>query len=159
MPRTVLMRAFYYSTTPAFEDAEFWFGPHPTREAAATAAAARFPDVGFRTAQAEPQANELNIFTPAMATEGGPIADAFTDRNEETFGEDGEGGPRWWTEDAIAVLIKRLNYQFAAWATEHGYQRGWMLDINEEQWTPPPPRTAPVRRPVLTLFCTQERAA
>lgn len=153
------MRAFYYSTTPTFEDAEFWFGPHPTREEAATAAAARFPHVGFWTAQAEPQANELDIFTPAMAVEGGPIADAFAARNEETFGEDGEGGPRWWTEDAIAVLIKRLNYQFAAWATEHGYQRGWMLDVRDQQWTDPPPRTAPVRRPVLTLFCTQERAA
>lgn len=153
------MRAFYYSTTPTFEDAEFWFGPHPTRVEAATAASTRFPDAGFWTAHAEPQANELDIFTPAMAVEGGPIADAFAARNEETFGENGEGGPRWWTEDAIAVLINRLNYQFAAWATEHGYQRGWMLDVRDQQWTDPPPRTAPVRRPVLTLFCTQERAA
>lgn len=153
------MRPFYYSTSPTFEDAELWFGPHPTREAAAAAAAARFPDVGFWTAQAQPQANELNIFTPAMAVEGGPIADAFSARNEQTLGEDGEGGPTWWTEDAIGTLIKRLNYQFAAWATEYGYQRGWMLDIHDEQWTPPPSRTAPPRRPVLTLFCTQERAA
>lgn len=153
------MRTYYYSKTPAFEDAEFWFGPHSTREEAATAAAARFPDIGFWTAQAEPQANELDIFTPAMAGEGGAIADAFEARNKQTFGEDGEGGPLWWTEDAIGKLITRLNYQFAAWATEHGYQRGWMLDIHDEQWTSPTPRTAPPRRPVLTLFCTQERAA
>lgn len=153
------MRAFYYSTTAAFKDAELWFGPHPTRESAATAAAARCPGAGFWTAEAEPQANELDIFTPAMAGEGGAIAAAFEARNKQTFGEDGEGGPTWWSEDAIATLIKRLNYQFAAWATEHGYQRGWMLDIHDQQWTPPPPRMASAGRPVLSLAFNRECAA
>ncbi|WP_342658677.1 hypothetical protein NPJ82_06005 [Sphingomonas sp. NY01] len=146
------MPAFYYSTTPCFEDAEIWYGPHVTREAAAIAAGQRFPGVGFWTAEAVPQTNALDIFEPSMFEPDGCIADVFEDVNAELLGEDGEGGPNHWDTDAVAALVKRLNYQFTAWAREHGYQRGWMLDVSAEEWTPAcNPAPTGRLRPVLSL--------
>lgn len=153
------MSAFYYSTVRNFEDAETWFGPHASREAAGKAARKRFPDVGFWTAEAVPQTNRLDLFAPAMFQYDGTLADTFEAANCETIGEDGQGGSSEWDEVAIAELVTRLNYQFAAWANQHGYQRGWTLDVKDEQWTGAPEPAGANGRPVLSLAYDRERAA
>ena len=124
--------AFYYSLADALEDAETWFGPHPSRDAAIMAGRAK-TDQAFWTAAGQPMEHDLSIFSPAIASEGGAIATAFDERNGQNLGEDGESGPSWWTPDHVRDLITRLNAAFAAWATDHGYHRAWMIDVTDER--------------------------
>lgn len=123
--------AYYYSLAPVLEDAETWFGPHPSREAARMAARAKTNDP-FWTAAAKPIEHDLTIFVPTMAEEDGAIAQAFDTLNEHHYGEDGESGPTWWNDDHVRNLIARLNTTFASWAKEHGYQRAWSIDVTDE---------------------------
>lgn len=153
------MADYYYSTVRKLDDADSWFGPHASREAAGEAARNRFPDVGFWTAEAVPQTNRLDLFASEMFEYEGTLADTFDAANCETIGEDGEGGSSQWNETAIADLVTRLNYQFAAWANQHGYQRGWTLDVKDERWTGVPERAGASGRPVLSLAYDRERAA
>ncbi|MDK8186697.1 MULTISPECIES: hypothetical protein [Sphingomonas] len=156
-------QSYYFSLVRELQDAEAWFGPHGSREAAATAARAK-TDEGFWTATARPVSHDLDIFDMDMVQEKGAIADAFDAANGQNLGDDGESGPMWWDEDAAQQLIDRLNATFTAWAKEHGYERGWALDTNDEQWHGPnvPARVAPAppapepagdrQRSILSLF-------
>lgn len=155
--------SYYFSMVRELQDAEMWFGPHPSREAAATAALAK-TDEGFWTATARPVEHDLDIFDMDMVQDKGAIADAFDAANGQNLGDDGESGPMWWDEEAAQQLIDRLNATFTAWAREHGYERGWALDTNDEQWhgpnvparvVPEPPETEQVSdrsRSILSLF-------
>lgn len=155
--------SYYYSVGRELPDAELWFGPHGSREAAVTAALAK-TDEGFWTATGRPVQHDLAIFDMDMVQENGAIAAAFDDANGQNLGEDGESGPLWWEEDAAQQLIDRLNATFTAWAKEHGYERGWALDMNDEQYhgpnllalavpMSPEPKPAYERpRSVLSLF-------
>ncbi|KTW02811.1 hypothetical protein [Sphingomonas sanguinis] len=155
--------SYYYSMVRELQDAEAWFGPHGSREAAATAALAK-TDEGFWTATGRPVQHDLAIFDMDMVQEKGAIADAFDAANGQNLGDDGESGPLWWEEEAAQQLIDRLNATFTAWAKEHGYERGWALDTNDEQWHGPnvPARVAPAppapepagdrQRSILSLF-------
>ncbi|RSU65482.1 hypothetical protein BRX36_10585 [Sphingomonas sp. S-NIH.Pt1_0416] len=156
-------RSYYYSLVHDLHDAEAWFGPLGSREAAATAARAK-TDEGFWTATARPVNHDLGIFDMDMVQEKGAIADAFDAANGQNLGDDGESGPMWWDEVAAQQLIDRLNATFATWAKEHGYERGWALDTNDEQWhgpdvparvapsTPPPEPAGDRQRSILSLF-------
>lgn len=127
---------FYYSTAQQLEDAELWFGPHASREIAAEKCRARWPDVGFWTAEGRAQTNHLDVIDSGLFQPDGLVRQAFDLINEELIGEGGEGGSWEWSAEAIDNLVQRLNVQFAAWATEHGYQRGWTLDLTAEEWIP-----------------------
>jgi len=127
---------FYYSTAQQFEDAELWFGPHASREIAAEKCRARWPDTGFWIAEGRVQTNRLDVIDRGVFQPDGPVGQAFDLINEELIGEGGEGGSWEWSAEAIDMLVQRLNVQFAAWATEHGYHRGWTLDLTAEEWTP-----------------------
>ncbi|MFN3675322.1 MAG: hypothetical protein ACK4TC_05030 [Sphingomonas pseudosanguinis] len=124
--------AYYYSLAPALEDAETWFGPHPSRDAACLAARSK-TDEPFWTAAAKPIEHDLTLFVPAMSEEDGVIAKAFDALNEHHYGDDNESGPTWWDEAHVRDLIARLNATFATWAKTHGYQRAWALDVTDER--------------------------
>ena len=144
---------FYYSTAQQLEDAELWFGPHASREIAAEKCRTRWPDVGFWIAEGRAQANRLDVIDRGLFQPDGLVGQSFDLINEELIGEGGEGGSWEWSPDAIDTLVQRLNVQFAAWATEHGYQRGWTLDLTAEEWTPAQ-ATVPEEarnRPMLSL--------
>jgi hypothetical protein len=155
--------SYYYSMVRDLHDAEAWFGPHGSREAAATAARAK-TDEGFWIATGRPVQHDLAIFDMDMVQEKGAIADAFDAANGQNLGDGGESGPLWWEEDAAQQLIDRLNATFTAWAKEHGYERAWALDTNDEQWhgpnvparvAPSPPAPEPAgesQRSILSLF-------
>lgn len=155
--------SYYYSMVRDLQDAEAWFGPHGSREAAATAARAKTNE-GFWTATARPVKHDLDIFDMDMVQEKGAIADAFDAANGQNYSDDGESGPLWWDEVLAQQLIDRLNATFTYWAREHGYDRGWALDTNDEQWHGPnvPARVAPAppapepagerQRSILSLF-------
>lgn len=123
--------AYYYSFAPSLEDAETWFGPHPSREAARLAARSK-TDGAFWTAATKPIEHDLTIFVPTMAEEDGAIAIAFNALNEHHYGEDGESGPMWWDEAHVRDLMARLNATFASWANAYGYQRAWSIDVFDE---------------------------
>lgn len=118
-------------------DAEFWFGPSETRDAAIAKGRAHHGPVRFWVAEGKPFGNDLDVFEPDAA----PVVDSFDRINEQNFGEDGEGGPLHWDEAACADLSRRLNAVFAEWATQHGYQNGWQLDLGDGEEV----------RPLLTL--------
>ncbi|EGI55062.1 hypothetical protein SUS17_2082 [Sphingomonas sp. S17] len=155
--------SFYFSLVRELQDADFWFGPHGSREAAVTAARAK-TDEEFWTATGRPVRHDLDIFDMDMVQENGAIADAFDAANAQNLGEDGESGPMWWEEDAAQKLIDRLNATFTAWAKEHGYERGWALDMNDERhhgpnllafavpMTPEPKPAGEGQRSILSLF-------
>lgn len=115
---------------------EFWFGPSDTRDAAIAKGKERHGP-RFWISEGKPFENDLKVFEPNVA----PVIDRFDTVNEQNFGEDGEGGPLHWDEEACADLSRRLNAVFARWAIEHGYQRGWQLDLGDSEEI----------RPVLTL--------
>jgi len=46
-----------------------------------------------------------------------------------------------WYDEACADLSRRLNRVFAEWAKEHGFERGYQLDLADGEDV----------RPVLTL--------
>lgn len=154
---------YYFSMVHELQDAEMWFGPHPSREAAVNAAVAK-TDEGFWTATGRPVQHDLSIFNMDMVQEGGAIAGAFDNANGQNFGEDGESGPMWWEEEAAQQLIDRLNATFTAWAGEHGYERGWALDMNDEHYhgpnllaiavpmSPEPQPAVERQRSILSLF-------
>jgi hypothetical protein len=148
------MGAFYYSTTAKLEDAEHWFGPHASRMTAALACRARFPDVGFWTAEGSAQTHRLDVIDQAMLQPDGCIGEAFDEINAELIGEGGEGGSWEWTNEALVSLVHDLNAQFAQWAQAHGYQRGWTLDVSAEEWTPAlqAEPAATRERPTLSLI-------
>lgn len=129
-------QSYYFSMVHELQDAEMWFGPHSSREAAADAARAK-TDEGFWTATGRPFQHDLDIFDMDMVQPEGAISRAFDAVNGQNLGEDGESGPMWWEEDAAQQLIDRLNATFTAWAKEHGYERGWALDMNAEQYHGP----------------------
>lgn len=126
--------AWYHA---AAANAEFWFGPADTREAAITNGRTRHGTGRFWVAQGGPFAADLRVFESDVA----PVVDRFDSINGEIFGEDGEGGPLYWDDVACADLSKRLNAVFADWATTHGYHRGWQLDLADGEEV----------RPTLTL--------
>lgn len=126
--------AWYHA---ASSEAEFWFGPAETREAAIANGRIRHGSGRLWIAQGKPFENDLDVFEADVAV----IVDRFDSINEQNFGEDGEGGPLHWDEEACADLSRRLNATFAAWATSHGYHRGWQLDLAD----------AAEVRPTLTL--------
>lgn len=115
---------------------EFWFGPADTRAEAIAKGKLRHGS-RFAVAQGKPFENDLNVFEPNVA----PVFDRFDSLNDQNFGENGEGGPLHWDDEACADLSRRLNRVFAEWATEHGYERGWQLDLADPEEI----------RPVLTL--------
>ena len=126
--------AWYHAATA---DAEFWFGPAATRDDAIARGRARLGTGRLWVAEGKPFENELRVF----ATDVAPVVDSFDRINELNFGEDGEGGPLHWDEEACADLSRRLNAAFAEWATKHGYHRGWQLDLADGEEV----------RPTLTL--------
>lgn len=109
-------------------DAEFWFDGGDTREEAIAKGRARYGAETFWIGLGAPVANNLDIFDQAVT----PVTLAFDDANEANYGEDGEGGPTHWGPEDCADLSRRLNVVFAAWAQEHGYERGWVLDFSEQ---------------------------
>lgn len=115
---------------------EFWFGPSETRDEAIEKGRTRH-GTRFWVAEGKPFENDLDVFEPNVA----PVFDRFDALNDHNFGEEGEGGPLHWNGEACADLSRRLNRVFAEWATEHGYQRGWQLDLGDAQEI----------RPVLSL--------
>ena len=125
----------WYTATE--RDAELWFDGGDTREEAIAKGRTRYGTATFWIGLASARGNRLDIFDEAVT----PVTLAFDDANEENFGEDGEGGPNHWGPEDCADLSRRLNVVFAAWAQEHGYERGWVLDFAEREEI----------RPVLTL--------
>lgn len=118
-------------------DAEYWFGGSDTRAEAIEKGRFWAKGEAFWIGLGTASANKLDIFDTAVT----PVTLAFDDANEENYGEDGEAGPNHWDEDHCADLSRRLNAVFGAWAREHGYERGWMLDFTEQEEI----------RPILTL--------
>lgn len=120
--------AWYVARRP---DSEFWIGPCRSREAAIERGKVEY-DVydDFYVQEAEQTRNRLEIITDDDLEDADfSNAGFFSSLNEENFGEDGEGGPSHWAEDHRKDLAKRLNETFAAWAKEHGYDKGFMLDF------------------------------
>jgi hypothetical protein len=126
--------AWYHAATA---DAEFWFGPADTRDAAIANGRVRHGPGRLWVAEGKPFEADLRVFEPDVA----PVVDRFDSINGEIFGEDGEGSPLYWDEEACSDLSRRLNATFAEWATKHGYQRGWQLDLGDAEEV----------RPTLTL--------
>ena len=124
-------------------DAEYWLGACLTREEAIDRGRAWAKGETFWISLGTPFTNKLDIFDEAAT----PVTLAFDDANESNYGEDGEGGPHHWDEADVADLSRRLNTVFSDWAHEHGYQRGWVLDLTEQAEI----------RPILTLARAGER--
>ena len=125
--------AWYHAARAA---SEFWYGPSDTRDEAIAKGRARHGSK-FCVAEGKPFDNNLTVFEANIA----PVFDRFDSLNDQNFGEEGEGGPLHWDAEACADLSRRLNATFAAWATEHGYDRGWQLDLGDPEEI----------RPVLTV--------
>ena len=115
---------WYYASDP---EAEYWLGGCETRDHAIDKGRAWAKGESFWIGLGTTPLNRLHIFDEAVT----PVVLAFDDANEENYGEDGEGGPAHWDENACADLSRRLNAVFGAWAGEHGYERGWILDVTE----------------------------
>lgn len=125
------------------KDAEYWLGGSDTRAEAIEKGRFWAKGEAFWIGLGAPTENKLDIFD-RIAT---PVTLAFDDANEAGYGEDGEGGPHHWDEEHVADLSRRLNAVFGAWAREHGYERGWILDLTEQEEI----------RPILTLSRSGER--
>lgn len=118
------MARWYYASN---SDAEYWFGGCDTRADAIEKGRAWAEGESFWIGFGTTPLNRLHIFDEAVT----PVILAFDEANEENYGEDGEGGPTHWDEDACADLSRRLNAVFGTWAREHGYERGWILDVTD----------------------------
>lgn len=108
------------------EDAESWYGYKATREEAIKAGANEYPGEPFWLSSGAPMRHDLHVFDDDL--DG--VISTFQNRNEELFGEDGQGDPETdWTDTQCRDLAARLNATFAEWAHENGFDRAYMLDL------------------------------
>jgi hypothetical protein len=128
---------WYYAS---HEDSECWWGAKSTREEAIEAGLGEYPDEPFWITAGTPMKYDLHVFDDDL--EG--VISTFQNRNEDLFGEDGQGDPETeWTNEQCRELATRLNATFADWAREHGFHKAYMLDLAAGEQITPTPTEAP----------------
>lgn len=111
------------------EDNEHWYGPHASREEALSHARLEGRESAW-VQEGTPMKHCLDLFDmDDTYDEYGCIAQKFDCANEELYGEDGQNGPDTWTDEHRKELVAVLNKTFAEWATKHGYDKAYMLDM------------------------------
>lgn len=115
------------------EDAEHWFGAKVTRDEAIEHGRAEYDGEPFFICSGQSMKHDLTIFDEDL--DG--VVCAFQNRNEELFGEDGQGDPEnEWTDTNRRALVDRLNEAFANWARECGYDKAYFLDMQQHETIP-----------------------
>ncbi len=112
------------------EDAEHWFGAKATRDEAIAHGRTEYDGEPFFICSGQPMKHDLTIFDEDLDS----VVCAFQNRNEELFGEDGQGDPESeWSDVNRDTLVYRLNQTFAQWAEECGYDKAYFLDMQQHE--------------------------
>ena len=108
------------------QNAEYLYGPHPTRSDAIDAGIYEYCGEPFFVCEGA----RFQYQPPHI--DAGWLAENFDDANAE-YGPEDDCPSSSWSDEACKELEKELNAVMSAWLDRHGYRNAWAIDASPHE--------------------------